>query len=92
MRRPALVAAFCSLAQSLVPTMPGPGGSVYAIEKIGGTVYIGGGFTAVNGRSQLGIAMFDLVTGALEPALPGGCYGVLVSTADGVWSGRVMKE
>ena len=24
--------------------------------------------------------------------LPGGCYGVLVSTADGVWSGRVLKE
>lgn len=74
MRRPVLVAALlaasCSLAQSLVPNMPDPNIDVYAIEKIGGTVYIGGGFTTVNGQPYTRLARFNAATGALDSWAP----------------------
>ncbi len=66
----ALVAAACSGAQTLVPNMPEPGGSVYAIEKIGGTVYIGGGFTTVDGTPRGRLARFNAATGALDSWAP----------------------
>ncbi|MBL8011340.1 MAG: hypothetical protein JNJ64_12120 [Flavobacteriales bacterium] len=66
----ALLAAACSHAQTLVPNMPEPGGSVYAIEKIGGTVYIGGGFTTVDGTPRARLARFNAATGALDSWAP----------------------
>ncbi|MBK8947889.1 MAG: hypothetical protein IPM68_03240 [Flavobacteriales bacterium] len=38
---PAMFAASVGSAQTLLPNMPAPNLDLYAIEKIGGTVYIG---------------------------------------------------
>jgi len=59
-------------AQTLLGGMPTPGGSVYAIEKVGNTMYIGGFFSDVDGFPRAGLARFDATTGALDSWAPTG--------------------
>ena len=42
-------------------------GTVRALLRAGNTLYVGGAFTTVNGQSRIGVAAFDVVTGALLP-------------------------
>ena len=67
---PAMFAASVGSAQTLLPNMPAPNLDLYAIEKIGGTVYIGGGFATVNGQPHTRLARFDAATGALDSWAP----------------------
>ena len=57
-------------AQTLLGGMPTPNGDIYAIEKVGNTVYMGGFFSQVNGVPRAGIASFNATTGALDPWAP----------------------
>ncbi|MBK8341490.1 MAG: hypothetical protein IPK99_16600 [Flavobacteriales bacterium] len=57
-------------AQTLLGGMPTPGGSVYAIEKAGNTMYIGGFFGTVNGLPRAGLARFNATTGVLDSWAP----------------------
>jgi hypothetical protein len=53
-------------AQTLMTGMPVPDGSVYAFEKDGNTIYIGGFFTEVDAVAHVGLARFDAVTGVTD--------------------------
>src|SRR5436190_24166987 len=53
-------------AQTLLNNMPVPLGSVYALERDGNTIYMGGFFTDVNSIPHKGLARFDASTGALD--------------------------
>ncbi|MBK5283978.1 MAG: hypothetical protein JJE25_01115, partial [Bacteroidia bacterium] len=55
----------CANAQTLLSGMPTPNASVYAIEKVDSTVYIGGSFSQVNGMPRASVASFNAATGAL---------------------------
>lgn len=57
-------------SQTLLGGMPLPNGDVYAIEKVGNTVYIGGFFTQVAGQPRAGLARFNATTGALDAWSP----------------------
>lgn len=59
-------------AQTVLPGMPNVQGQVYAIEKVGNTMYIGGFFTQVNGQPRAGLARFNATTGALDGWAPTG--------------------
>ncbi|MFZ1688283.1 MAG: T9SS type A sorting domain-containing protein [Flavobacteriales bacterium] len=62
-----------STAQTLLTGTPDVTGSgVYAIEKAGNTMYIGGFFSMVDGLPRAGIARFDATTGALDSWAPTG--------------------
>ena len=66
----ALLFSNLSQSQTLQTNFPQPNGMVYAISKIGQMVYIGGGFTEVNGQPRTCIARFDATTGALDSWSP----------------------
>src|SRR5688572_3723655 len=57
-------------AQTLMTGMPSVTGSIYAFEKVGSTIYIGGFFTQLNGLPQARLGSFDAVTGAVSPWSP----------------------
>ena len=57
-------------AQTLMTGMPSPNGSVYAFEKAGNTIYIGGQFSQVNSVAHGSLAKFDAVTGVLDSWSP----------------------
>ena len=50
--------------------MPFPNGAVYAFEKVGNTIYIGGSFSEVDSVSHGGLARFDAVTGVTDAWSP----------------------
>jgi hypothetical protein len=49
---------------------PETDGRVYAVAYLGGTVYIGGSFTSVNGSARNRLAAFDAASGTLLPWSP----------------------
>lgn len=67
-----LLAAHLLTAQSLLGGMPTPNGHVYAIEKAGGMMYIGGQFSSVDGQPRARLARFNAATGALDSWAPTG--------------------
>ena len=77
-------------AQTLLGGMPDVAGSVYAFEKVGGALYIGGFFSTVDGLPRAGLARFDAATGALDPWAPTGITNgvtTLTHVADKVIAG-----
>ncbi len=48
-----------------------PNGRVHAVVQVGGTIYIGGDFTAVDGTARNHLAAIDASTGALTSWNPG---------------------
>ena len=54
-----------TIAQVAVNGMPVPDNGVWAILRIGNTVYIGGDFLNINGTPRAHLASFDATTGAL---------------------------
>src|SRR6185436_6602969 len=68
-----------SYGQSVLPGMPAPNSNVWAILRIGNTVYIGGTFSSVGGSPRFGVASFDATTGALtnwNPNINGPVYSI----------------
>ena len=66
-------------AQTLLTGMPLPNASVYAIEKVDSTVYIGGSFSQVNAIPRSSVAAFNASTGALNswnPVVSGGVTSI----------------
>ena len=59
------VAAIDLTTGALLPWDPNANGLVDAIDVNGGTVYIGGGFTTVGGKSRRKVAAVDATTGAV---------------------------
>lgn len=59
-------------AQTVLGGMPNVAGNVYAFEKVGSTMYIGGFFAQVNGQPRAGLARFNTTTGVLDPWAPTG--------------------
>lgn len=73
--RPLLTLLLCSLSfaahsQTLLSGIPLPNGDVYAIEKVGNTVYIGGFFSMVDGVPRAGLARFNATTNELDAWSP----------------------
>ncbi|MCC7502513.1 MAG: T9SS type A sorting domain-containing protein [Flavobacteriales bacterium] len=64
--------AFIGRSQTLLGGMPLPNNDVYAIEKVGNTVYIGGFFSTVDGLPRAGLARFDATSGTLDAWGPTG--------------------
>ena len=62
------IVAFSATTGSVTPFAPVVNGEVWAIQSVGGSVYIGGYFTAVNGVARRGVAKLDAVTGAVDRA------------------------
>ena len=59
-------------AQTVLGGMPTVAGHVYAFEKVGNTMYVGGFFSQVNGLPRAGLARFNATTGVLDPWAPTG--------------------
>ena len=57
-------------AQTLLTGRPTPNSSVYAFERDGNTIYMGGIFSQVNSLPHFGLARFDAVTGTLDSWSP----------------------
>jgi hypothetical protein len=62
-------------------------GAVKALQVQGGTLYVGGGFTAVDGQARAGLAAFDAAVGALLAWNPGvnGIVSSLAASASTVY-------
>jgi hypothetical protein len=65
-----LLAIQCVKAQTLLSNVPVIGGDVYAIERVGNTVYVGGIFFLANGLPDTGLVSFDATTGLLNSWAP----------------------
>ena len=59
-------------------------GDASALTQMGGTLYVGGGFTHVNGLSRSSVAALDAASGGVLPWNPGADGGVYGLEQDGV--------
>ena len=59
------------ISQIVLPNMPAPNHNVWAIQKVGNMVYIGGAFDSVGGVPRSHLASFDASTGLLSNWNPG---------------------
>jgi hypothetical protein len=78
--------------RALPATFTGDGGLSLAVD--GNTIYVSGQFTAVNGQSRIGLAAFELTTGALLPWQPtvDARPAVVRAAAGRVWIGGVFTR
>jgi hypothetical protein len=66
-----------------VPRFTGPGSIIYALTVADGRVWIGGRFTAADGRARHNLASIDADTGALTPFSPTISGAVMALADDG---------
>lgn len=64
------LAAIDASSGDLLSWAPSANGEVYALAASGGTVYVGGAFTAVNGQGRSRLAAVSATTGALSGWAP----------------------
>jgi chitodextrinase len=77
--------ALVNLTSGAVSTTfaPKPGGTVLAVERVGGTVVLGGYFNTVNSATRTKLAAVDAATGALLPGWAGGADGAVYALQAG---------
>ena len=69
-------------AQTVLTGMPQPDQNVWAIQRTGNKVYIGGSFQNINGASHPYLASFDATTGSLatwNPGVDGTVYALAIA-------------
>ena len=82
-------------AQTLMTGIPVSNSSVYAFEKDGNTVYMGGIFTQVNSVAHWGLARFDAVTGIVDswnPSVNNNGVSCLAKAAGKLIAGGAFSE
>jgi Domain of unknown function (DUF5122) beta-propeller len=60
--------AFNATTGAITSFAPQVNGQVWSVLGAGGSVYVGGEFTTVNGQSRAALAKLDLATGQLDPS------------------------
>lgn len=95
----AALLAFAPPAPALVPQTPDApaysvNGSVYAIARLGDTVYIGGSFTTVDGQPRTNLAAFSAVDGSLASWAPtaNSIVYALVASGSTIYAGGAFNS
>ena len=82
------IVAFNAANGRLTAFAPRINGDVWAITASGGSLYVGGSFTSVNGVARRGLVKLDPVTGAVDPRFNAKLSGSVTEAA--VVGGRLI--
>ncbi|HEU4348203.1 MAG TPA: delta-60 repeat domain-containing protein [Actinoplanes sp.] len=83
------IVAFNAATGVIQPFAPGISGQVWAIVASGGSLYVGGTFTAVDGVARRGLVKLNPTTGAVDTAFNAGLTSGVVREA-AVVNGRLI--